>query len=148
MSKLTHIDKRGKAQMVDIGDKPDRKRKAVARGTISLSANTVKLINENNIKKGDVLTVAKIAGIQAAKQTANLIPLCHTLILNKVDVETRLIEGGVEATATVTCEGKTGVEMEAITAVSIALITVYDMCKAVDKNMEIGNICLVEKEKV
>ncbi len=105
------------------------------------------LIGENQIKKGDVLTVAQIAGIQASKRTAELIPLCHPLGLDKVDVTVQVVDGGVQARSQVSCHGRTGVEMEALTAVSIALLTVYDMCKAVDKNMRIGEITLVEKVK-
>jgi len=133
--------------MVDVSPKPHQKRTAIASGKILLAPNTLTLINDNAIKKGDVLTVARIAGIQAAKQTANLIPLCHTLLLSKVDVETTVTTDGVDVTATVICQGQTGVEMEALTAVSVALLTIYDMCKAVDKQMTIGNITLNEKTK-
>ncbi len=148
MSKLSHIDAAGKAKMVDVGAKPEQKRIATATGEIMLAAETIKLIQENQIGKGDVLTVAKIAGIQAAKQTASLIPLCHTLLLDNVAVELSLTDTGVIAVSTVKSTGKTGVEMEALTAVSTALLTVYDMCKAVDKNMHIERIRLKSKEKL
>jgi len=147
MSKFTHTDSQGKANMVDVGHKKSQLRIAKAEGIIHLSAETLALIAENTIKKGDVLTVAQIAGIQAAKQTANLVPLCHTLLLTRVDVSLEMIVGGVKASSEVHCIGQTGVEMEALTAVSIALLTVYDMCKAVDKQMVLENIYLIEKTK-
>ncbi|HNX44460.1 MAG TPA: cyclic pyranopterin monophosphate synthase MoaC [Bacteroidales bacterium] len=147
MSKLSHTDSEGRAVMVDVSLKPVQLRKAVASGLISLQPGTITLIRENMIKKGDVLTVAQIAGIQAAKQTPSLIPLCHPLQISKVDVELSLDEKGVNCISRVTCSGQTGVEMEALTAVSTALLTVYDMCKAVDKQMTIGEIKLVEKTK-
>ncbi len=147
MSKFTHTDSQGKANMVDVGHKQNQLRIAKAEGFIHLSEETLKLIAENNLKKGDVLTVAQIAGIQAAKQTANLIPLCHTLLLTKVDVKLEVAEKGVKACSEVHCIGQTGVEMEALTAVSVALLTVYDMCKAVDKQMILGEIRLIEKTK-
>ena len=146
-NKLTHIDSDGKANMVDVGEKPVQKRKAIAEGFIKLQMETVQLIKENEIKKGDVLTVAEIAGIQAAKRTGELIPLCHQLLLTKVKVNAMLTDYGVYVTAEVHCAGKTGVEMEALTGVSVALLTIYDMCKAVDKGMEIGDIVLMEKSK-
>ncbi len=152
MEELSHINKEGKARMVDVGDKPDQRRVAVASGFICLGNDTIQLITDNEIKKGDVLTLAEIAGIQAAKRTSELIPLCHPLQLSQVLVETRIVKKedrqGVEVTARVRCQGQTGVEMEALTAVSVALLTVYDMCKAVDKNMQINNIRLVEKRKL
>lgn len=144
---LSHIDKNGKANMVDVGDKPNQIREARAKGFIKLSAETIRLISENQMKKGDVLTVAEIAGIQAAKRTPELIPLCHTLMLTKVDVKATLTTEGVEVNSYVKCIGQTGVEMEALTAASTALLTVYDMCKAVDKNMVISDIKLLEKTK-
>ena len=144
---LSHIDKNGKANMVDVGDKPNQIREARAKGFIKLSAETIRLISENQMKKGDVLTVAEIAGIQAAKRTPELIPLCHTLMLTKVDVKATLTPEGVEVNSYVKCIGQTGVEMEALTAASTALLTVYDMCKAVDKNMVINDIKLLEKTK-
>ncbi len=147
MNSLSHVDDQGRARMVDVGPKAPQRRLARASGAISMSAATVALIAESLIKKGDVLTVAQIAGIQAAKRTAQLIPLCHPLVLDKVDVELRLEEKQVVASSEVACVGRTGVEMEALTAVSVALLTVYDMCKAVDKEMRIGDILLVEKVK-
>ena len=144
---LTHVNEGGKANMVDVSSKPLEKRTATARGMIRLQPETVKLVSENGMKKGDVLTVARLAGIQAAKQTSNLIPLCHNILLSKVAVEATLTAEGVEVESTVVCTGQTGVEMEALTAVSVALLTVYDMCKAVDNTMELGTIQLVNKIK-
>lgn len=144
---LSHTDSKGKANMVDVGDKPVQKRTAIATGSILLSGETIRLIRENEMKKGDVLTVAEIAGIQAAKETSRLIPLCHPLQLTKVEVKTLLTDTGVEVTAMARCLGQTGIEMEVLTAVSVALLTIYDMCKAVDKGMIISNIHLVEKNK-
>ena len=133
--------------MVDVGGKPMQQRTAVARGFISLGSETLQLIRDNQLKKGDVLTVAEIAGIQAAKRTSDLIPLCHPLQITKAEVKTNIQGNGVEVTATVKCNGQTGVEMEALTAASTALLTIYDMCKAVDKEMIIGNILLMGKTK-
>ncbi len=144
---LSHIDSAGKAAMVDVGHKPPQRRVAKARGTITLAPATVALIRDNQMKKGDVLTVAQLAGISAAKQTSSLIPLCHPLMIDKIDVQLTLGETGVTAESTVACVGRTGVEMEALTAVSVALLGVYDMCKAVDKTMRIGNVELLEKTK-
>ena len=147
MEDFSHVDDKGRARMVDVGAKPQQRRRAIARGQICLSAPTVELIRQNQIKKGDVLTVAQIAGIAAAKQTPGLIPLCHPLTLDKIDVQLSITDHGVTAESEVCCIGRTGVEMEALTAVSVALLTVYDMCKAVDKNMRIGEIILIEKVK-
>lgn len=147
MKKLTHIDNQGKATMVDIGDKTPQIRIAKAKGFIKLTAQTIELIQDNKMKKGDVLTIAEIAGIQAAKKNSDLIPLCHPLQLTKVEVKTTLTNQGVEVNSMVKCIGQTGVEMEALAAVSIALLTVYDMCKAVDKKMIMTDIILVEKTK-
>ena len=147
MDKLTHTDKTGKAIMIDVGDKESLQRIAKASGHISLSPQTIKLIKENLLMKGDVLTVSQIAGINAAKQTSSLIPLCHNIVLDNVKVDAKIDSNGVLVNSEVRCYGKTGVEMEALAAVSIALLTVYDMCKAVDKNMVIDNICLIEKMK-
>ncbi|HSV76750.1 MAG TPA: cyclic pyranopterin monophosphate synthase MoaC [Bacteroidales bacterium] len=147
MTKLSHTDDSGKARMVDVGDKPIQKRLAVARGKISMSPNTLQLIRENQIKKGEVLTIAEIAAIQAAKDTSGLIPLCHPLQITNIQVTSRLLSDGVEIEASVQCQGQTGVEMEALTAVSVGLLTVYDMCKAADKNMTIQDVRLVEKKK-
>lgn len=146
-NQLSHTDEQGKARMVDVGDKPAMIRLATAEGFISLQAETVSLIRQNEMKKGDVLTVAEIAGIQAAKQTHQLIPLCHSLQLNMVKVVTGLQEKGVKVHAEVRCTGNTGVEMEALTAVNIALLTIYDMCKAVDKQMQMDGIRLLSKSK-
>lgn len=145
--KLTHIDDKGKANMVDVGCKPMQEREAVASGKIILSKETIRQIKENLMKKGDVLTIAQVAGIQAAKKTSNLIPLCHPLLLSKIDVKPEVVSDGVKITAMVKCTGQTGVEMEALTAVSVALLTVYDMCKAIDKNMVIEAVKLLEKTK-
>lgn len=133
--------------MVDVGHKPDQLRIAKATGFIKLSVETIKLVKKNNIKKGDVLTLAEVAGIQAAKKTPELIPLCHPLQLTKVDVKASLEKNGVKIFSEVKCIGQTGVEMEALTAVNVALLTIYDMCKAVDKKMEIGKVKLIEKTK-
>jgi cyclic pyranopterin phosphate synthase len=147
MSKLTHLDGEGHARMVDVGDKPDSERIAMARGEIHMRKETLDLIRAGQIKKGDVLTVAQIAGITASKRTSDLIPLCHPLQLSKVDVDLALDDSlpGVIITATVKVTGKTGAEMEALTAVSVAALTVYDMAKAAEKTMRIQNIRLVEK---
>jgi cyclic pyranopterin monophosphate synthase len=144
---LSHTDAEGRARMVDVGQKPPQRRRAAATGRISLSPEALALVRQNQIKKGDVLAVAQIAGIQAAKRTAELIPLCHTLTLDKIGVELRIVDDGVVVESEVMCVGRTGAEMEALTAVTVALLTVYDMCKAVDKRMKIGGITLVSKEK-
>ena len=145
--KLSHTDEQGRARMVDVGHKPDQTRVAKASGFIKLNAKTVQLVSENSVKKGDVLTLAEVAGIQAAKRTADLIPLCHTLQLTSVSVNASLLKEGVKVDSEVRCVGQTGVEMEALTAVSVALLTVYDMCKAVDKGMVLSEIILLSKEK-
>lgn len=145
---LSHTDSSGKANMVDVSNKTTQIRTAVACGNISLSEETICLIRENQMKKGDVLTVAEIAGIQGGKKTSELIPLCHPLQITKLDVRAELGNTGVTVTATARCTGPTGIEMEALTAVSVALLTIYDMCKAVDKSMVIGEIRLIEKTKV
>lgn len=145
--KISHLDKTGKAKMVDVGDKSESKRLAVAKGTIFLGSDTIKLIKANKLKKGDVLSVAKIAGICAAKKTSDLIPLCHPLLLNNIDLSFEIKKDKIEIESVVSCIGKTGVEMEALAAVSIAALTIYDMCKAVDKNMKIGDIYLIQKLK-
>lgn len=133
--------------MVDVGHKEIQHRVAKASGFICLSAYTLEQIRRNAMKKGDVLTVAELAGVQAAKQTAALIPLCHNIMLEKVKVTAKIGNDGVSVTSEIHSTGKTGVEMEALTAVSLALLTVYDMCKSVDKTMEIGQIKLIEKTK-
>ena len=145
--KLTHLDNDGNANMVDVGQKAITARSASASGHISLSENTIELILENRIKKGSVLTVAKIAGIMAAKKTSDIIPLCHPLLLNVADVNLTIEENGVKAVSYVSCNGNTGVEMEALNAVSSSLLTIYDMCKAVDKEMVISGIKLLSKDK-
>tara|TARA_B100000767_G_scaffold262834_1_gene275924 strand:- start:1221 stop:1694 length:474 start_codon:yes stop_codon:yes gene_type:complete len=144
---LTHIDKDGNAKMVDVSKKSDSNRIAIASGLIELNNATIRLIEVGNLKKGDVLTVAKIAGIQASKKTSSLIPLCHNINLDSINIEFRISnkENKIYCQSTVGCSGKTGVEMEALTAVSIALLTIYDMCKASDKNMVISEIKLLEK---
>ncbi len=147
MDNLSHVDADGRAAMVDVSHKPAQRRVAKASGRIALTPATVTLIEENSIQKGDVLAIAEFAGIQAAKQTPSLIPLCHPLQVTKVRVRATLQPDGVAVTSEVVCLGQTGVEMEALTAVSVALLTVYDMCKAVDKRMTIGAIVLDEKRK-
>ena len=144
---LSHLDEGGRARMVDVGAKPDTVRSATARGEIHLELETLTLIQQDSMKKGDVLTVAQIAGIQAAKKTSELIPLCHPLPLTHIEVKLEIDRGlpGVQIAATVKTTGKTGVEMEALTAVSVAALTVYDMVKAVEKTGRIQNIRLVEK---
>lgn len=147
MKELTHTDNKGKAVMVDIGEKIIQSRVAKASGHITLAPETIRLISENQLKKGDVLTVAQLAGINAAKQTSSLIPLCHNIVIDSISVRLDLDKTGVKAESEVKCTGKTGVEMEALTAVSLALLTVYDMCKAVDKKMIIDHTELIEKIK-
>lgn len=147
MSELTHIDEKGRPKMVYVGDKIDTKRIAVAKGTIKVSKKTFDLIKSGNIKKGDVLSVAQIAGIMGAKKTSDIIPMCHNIFISGVEMDFTLDEKAcavqIEACAMTT--GKTGIEMESLTAVSIAALTIYDMCKAVDKHMVIENIRLVKK---
>lgn len=147
MSGLTHIGASGEAHMVDVGDKAETVRVAVAEGHVKMAESTLALIHEGNAKKGDVIGTARLAGIMAAKRTADLIPLCHPLMLSKVsvDIEEDLSLPGLKVTATVKLSGKTGVEMEALTAVSVACLTIYDMAKAADKYMEIGAIRIIEK---
>ncbi len=144
---LTHLDEQGRAKMVDVGWKPVTDREAVARGSVHMLPDTLRLIVEGQVKKGDVFTIAQLAGIMGAKRTAELIPLCHPLPLNKVNVELEADEANsrVNITATASTSGKTGVEMEALTAVSVAALSVYDMCKAVDRGMQISAVRLVSK---
>jgi cyclic pyranopterin phosphate synthase len=144
---LSHLDDSGAARMVDVGKKPDTERVAVARGEVVMQLKTLQLIQAGALKKGDVLTVAQLAGVMAAKRTSDLIPLCHPLPLTHVDVEITLDPGlpGARLTATTRTIAKTGVEMEALTAVAVAALTIYDMAKAVEKTMRIQNIRLVEK---
>jgi len=144
---FSHLDPAGGARMVDVGAKPDQLRTAAAVGRLTCAPATIALLRAKALPKGDVLTVAKLAGIQAAKATAQLIPLCHPLALSHVDVEFAVEEDGIAIRATARLTGKTGVEMEALTAVSVAALTLYDMCKGVDKNMSIGGIRVVEKTK-
>ena len=145
--KFSHTDNEGRARMVDIGAKDAQFRFARASGFIQMGRETLDLIRENAMKKGDVLTVAEIAGVQAAKMTGNLIPLCHNIPLEKVKVTTHIEETGISVVSEVSCTGKTGVEMEALTAVSVALLTVYDMCKSAERGMVIEAIRLEEKAK-
>jgi cyclic pyranopterin phosphate synthase len=145
MSSFSHLDDQGHARMVDVGDKSPTRRRAVARGRVSMSPSTSAAIVNNGLPKGDVLAVARIAGIQAAKRTSELIPLCHPLMLSSVTVELVVGEGHVDIEASVETTGPTGVEMEALTACSVAALTLYDMCKAIDKEMEIGQVALWEK---
>lgn len=148
MKKLSHTDESGKARMIDIGHKPELQRIAKATGHICLGMETILQLKENKNKKGDVLTVAEIAGIQSAKKTSELIPLCHPLMITNIVVSALIDETGVRVNSEMKCTGKTGIEMEALTAVSVALLTIYDMCKAVDKNMLIDEVRLVEKLKI
>ena len=144
---LTHLDEQGNAKMVDVGDKDVTSREAVARGHVSVQPETLRLIKEGLMKKGDVLTIAQLAGIMGAKKTSELIPLCHPLPLDRVDVELELdeAESRIEITATAKTTARTGVEMEALTAVSVAALTLYDMCKSVDRGMRIEAVRLVKK---
>lgn len=144
---LSHVDERGHARMVDVSGKPRVTRAARARGTIRMSDETLKLVRENALGKGDVLATARIAGITGGKRTSDLIPLCHNIEIDQIEVNLELVEGGVAVEAQAVCTGKTGIEMEALTAVSLACLTVYDMCKAVDEDMRIEGIHLVEKSK-
>lgn len=146
-TKLSHVDDAGRARMVDVGGKPDTLRTAIAQGEVHMKPGTLALIRAGQMKKGDVLTVAQVAGIMAAKRTSGLIPLCHPLPISKIDVQLDLDESlpGVQIKAEVHSTGKTGVEMEALTAVSVAALTVYDMAKAAEKTMRIQNIRLVAK---
>ncbi len=146
-AKLTHVDESGAARMVDVGDKPDTRREAAARGRVLMRPETLALIRENAFEKGDVLGVARIAGIMGGKETSRIIPLCHPLPLNKIGVEFELneSESAVEITAVARTTGKTGVEMEALTATVAAALTIYDMCKAVDRGMRIEAVRLIRK---
>lgn len=145
MAELTHLDAQGKARMVDVGGKAATQRVAVASGRIRMSAEALAAIRDGAVPKGDVLAAARIAGIMAAKKTAELIPLCHPLALDSVTLDFAIEDGGVTATATAALTGKTGVEMEALTATSVALLTIYDMAKALDKGMVIDGVRLIEK---
>ena len=147
MSDFTHFNEQGRSKMVDVGSKDKTKRVAVAAGRVLVNPHTFALIKSGGIKKGDVLTVAQIAGIMGAKHTPDLVPMCHPILMDGIDMELSLDETrkSVEIKATVTCDGRTGVEMEALTAVSVAALTVYDMCKAVQKDMVIADIRLLKK---
>lgn len=145
--RLTHLDEQGRAQMVDVGAKAETQREAIARGRVQMRPETLRMIVEGNAPKGDVLAAARVAGIMAAKRTPELIPLCHTLLLTHVSVAIEPDPAGdaLQLEATVRTKGQTGVEMEALTAVSVAALTIYDMCKAVDREMRIGEIRLAQK---
>ncbi len=145
MAELTHLDGQGKARMVDVGGKAETHRVAIAEGRIAMSAEALAAIRDGTVPKGDVLAAARIAGIMAAKKTAELIPLCHPLALDAVTVDFALEDAGVLVTASASLTGRTGVEMEALTAASVALLTIYDMAKAVDKGMVISGLRLIEK---
>ena len=144
--RLSHVDAKGKVRMVDVGEKPVTTREALARGAITMSAAALRQIRSGKVAKGDPLQTARLAGIMAAKQTSALIPLCHPLALTHVSVELTPTRRGYRIEARVRTSGQTGVEMEALTAVSVAALTIYDMVKAVDKEMVIGDICLIEKK--
>lgn len=143
--KLSHIDEKGGARMVDVSEKAATERRAIARGFISMKPETLDAITEERVPKGNVFNTARVAGIMGAKRTAELIPMCHSLPLDTVGVTFERTDGGIEITAAAKCSAKTGVEMEALTAVSVAALTIYDMCKAIDKSMVIDGVCLVEK---
>lgn len=145
MSELTHLDEQGKARMVDVGAKAETRRVAIAEGRITMSVEALSAIRDGAVPKGDVLAAARIAGIMAAKKTADLIPLCHPLSLDAATVDFAFEENAVRVTASASLSGKTGVEMEALTAASVALLTIYDMAKAVDKGMVISSLRLIEK---
>ena len=147
MKRLTHLSSDGRAQMVDVSAKPMSARRAVAAGKIRLQRATLDLIAKDQIAKGNVFATARIAGIQAAKQTAQLIPLCHTLPLSEVKIDIEMIVDGAEVKCTAQTVAQTGVEMEVLTGVTVALLTIYDMCKAVDKQMQICDVRLIEKTK-
>jgi cyclic pyranopterin phosphate synthase len=144
---LSHLDANGTMRMVDVSEKRPQKRTAIASGTIAMAEKTVALLKEGMLKKGDALACSRVAGIMAAKKTGDLIPLCHNLQLDNVNIEFHIDKARIEIRATAVCTGRTGVEMEALIAVSVAALTIYDMCKAVDKNMVVGNIRLLEKTK-
>lgn len=145
MEKLTHFNENGRAHMMDVGNKDNTNRTAIARGKIIMKDETLQTIKDGLIKKGDVLSVAQIGGIMGAKKTSDLIPMCHNIFLNSADIRFNFIENGVAVEAEVSTTGKTGVEMEALTAVSLACLTIYDMCKAIDKDMEIQDVMLIKK---
>jgi cyclic pyranopterin phosphate synthase len=144
---LSHVDKQGDARMVDVGNKKIQKRTAEASGTIRMAAETIQAIRDDQIKKGNVLAVARVAGIQAAKATSGMIPMCHPLPLDSIKVDFEFRDDGITATCIVSCQARTGVEMEALTGVSVTLLTIYDMCKAIDKGMIMDQIRLIHKQK-
>ena len=148
MSELTHFNEQGEAHMVDVGEKNKTHRTAICEGSISMNPETLEKILQGNHKKGDVLGIARIAGIMASKRTADLIPLCHPLMLTHVEIEftPNTNDSCIDCTCQVETQGQTGVEMEALTAIQVALLTIYDMCKAVDRGMTMGNIRLIEKK--
>lgn len=143
--KLTHFNEEGRAHMVEVGHKDDTSRIAIAQGQITMKPETIAMVEEGLLKKGDVLSVSQIAGIMGAKKTSELIPMCHNIFLTGTNIKFNILEDAIEIEAEVKTRGKTGVEMEALTAVSLAALTIYDMCKAVDKDMVIGEIKLIEK---
>lgn len=143
--KLTHFNEKGRAHMVEVGEKNDTKRVAIARGTIKMKKETINSIRNGMIKKGDVLSVSQIAGIMGSKKTSDIIPMCHNIFLTGADISFRINEEQIEIESIVKTIGKTGVEMEALMAVNIAAMTIYDMCKAIDKDMIITNVRLIEK---
>jgi cyclic pyranopterin phosphate synthase len=146
MDSLTHLNEKGEAHMVDVSPKAETVREAIATGQVTMKPETLQLIQEQSLKKGDVLSVARVAGIMAAKKTPELIPLCHSLLLDQVSVDFCFSSDiTIDIEAKVRCTGKTGVEMEALTAVSVAALTIYDMCKAIDRGMVISDICLQKK---
>lgn len=142
---FTHFNEYGKAKMVDVSEKNETKRVAIAKGSIKMNPKTIEMIKNNQMKKGDVLSVAQIGGITGAKKTWDIIPMCHNIFLTGSDIKFNILEDEIEVEATVSTVGKTGVEMEALTAASVAMLTIYDMCKAVDKEMVIGNIRIMKK---
>lgn len=142
---FTHFNEYGKAKMVDVSEKNETKRVAIAKGSIKMNPETIKMIKDNKMKKGDVLSVAQIGGITGAKKTWDIIPMCHNIFITGSDIKFTVLEDEIEVEAKVSTVGKTGVEMEALTAVSTAMLTIYDMCKAVDKDMVIGNIRVMKK---
>jgi cyclic pyranopterin monophosphate synthase len=148
MKRLTHLDDSGRAQMVDVSAKPMSSRTAIAKGKIKLNRKTLDLISKDQIAKGNVFATARLAGIQAAKQTAHLIPLCHTIPLSEVKIDIVAARDGAEVCCTARTVAQTGVEMEALTGVAVALLAIYDMCKAVDKKMQIADVRLIKKTKV
>ncbi len=145
MEGLTHFNESGRAHMVEVGHKDETKRTAIARGKITMKSETLQRVKDGLIKKGDVLAVAQVAGIMGAKKTSDLIPMCHNIFLTGADIRFNFKDNTVEVEAEVNTTGKTGVEMEALTAVSIACLTIYDMCKAIDKDMEIHDIMVIKK---